>query len=60
MVKESLKMWRELETIANEQLYVNTGALMIGKQNSQMIEAVKKGYEKFNVNYEQLSSSEIK
>ncbi|KAL4435799.1 hypothetical protein ABPG74_015767 [Tetrahymena malaccensis] len=60
LVKQSLKMWKELETQSGQTLFVKTGALSIGKETSQLVKDLQVGFEKYDIKYEKLSSEQIK
>jgi sarcosine oxidase len=60
LVQEAYKLWRQLEKESNKKLLLQTGGLMLGAQDSKVVQGAVLSAKTYNLSYEYLDSNEIK
>jgi len=60
LLERAYKNWKELESLAGEQIYFPTGLLYAGKPEDALIKGVRESAAKYKVPVESLSSKEVK
>ena len=59
LVKEAYRLWHELETAWNKQLFVKTGGLMLGAADAAVVQGAKLSAETHGIAYEYLENTDI-
>src|SRR5918995_3914050 len=60
LVQRAEQLWRELEREVGEQLFVRTGGLMIGAENSALVRGALASAEQHGLPYEMLTAAEVR
>lgn len=60
LIKESFKLWNDLQKKTDLPILEMTGGLMIGKENSELFEGSKTSAELHNLNHKIISNKDIK
>lgn len=59
LVKEAYKLWYELEKECKNKLFLQTGGIMLGDENTSVVKGAKLSAETHNIAYEYLEGEEI-
>ena len=60
LVQEAYELWYQLEKESNKKLLLKTGGLMLGAQDSKVIQGALSSAQTYNLPYECIDSNEIK
>lgn len=59
LVQRAYELWEELEIESGQQLFLQTGGLMLGRAESTLVQGAKRSAEIHNLSYEWLSADQI-